>query len=166
MLKEILCGYHDPKVKADQVWVCLVFRKVAVAKPSATAALCDDLMRFHNAIDPLRVRTNWIIWLFQQRPNSPNPLLWSVISSVIFHSWDSWNSQITSTPKGGLYDYFNRVPPVLRINLPFISSTIFHSILRRQPSDQTCLERLHTATSSGHRMCCLRDTPREGAHPA
>ena len=46
--KEILCVYHDPRVKADQVWACLVFRKVAVAKPSATAALCDDLMRFHN----------------------------------------------------------------------------------------------------------------------
>ena len=39
--KEILCGYHDPKVKADQVWAYLVFRKVAVAKPpaAATAAL-------------------------------------------------------------------------------------------------------------------------------
>ena len=48
MLKEILCGYHDPRVKADQVWACLVFRKVAVAKPSATAALCDDLMCFHS----------------------------------------------------------------------------------------------------------------------
>ena len=47
--KEILCGYHDPKVKADHVCACLVFRKVAVAKPSATAALCDDLMRFHSA---------------------------------------------------------------------------------------------------------------------
>ena len=47
--KEILCGYHDPRVKADKVWACLVLRKVAVAKPSATAALCDDLMRFHSA---------------------------------------------------------------------------------------------------------------------
>ena len=34
MLKEILCGYHEPKAKADQVRACLVFRKVAVAKPS------------------------------------------------------------------------------------------------------------------------------------
>jgi len=31
--KDILCGYHEPKVKADQVWACLVFMKVAVAKP-------------------------------------------------------------------------------------------------------------------------------------
>ena len=43
MLKETLCGNQEPKVKADHVWACLVFRKVAVAKPSATAALCDDL---------------------------------------------------------------------------------------------------------------------------
>ena len=48
MLKEILCGNHDPKVKADQVCACLVFRKVAEAKPSDTAFLCDAFMRFHN----------------------------------------------------------------------------------------------------------------------
>ena len=47
--KEIFCGNHDPKVKADQVWGCLVFRKVAMAKPSATSALCEDFIRFHNA---------------------------------------------------------------------------------------------------------------------
>ena len=49
IVKEILCGNQLPKVKADQVWACLVFRKVAVVKPSATAALCEDFMRFHNA---------------------------------------------------------------------------------------------------------------------
>ena len=49
MLKEILCAYHDPKVKADQVRACLVFRKVAEAKPSVTAALCEDFIRFHSA---------------------------------------------------------------------------------------------------------------------
>ena len=49
MVKEILCGNQLPKVKADQVWACLVFRKVAVAKPSATAALCEEFMRFHSA---------------------------------------------------------------------------------------------------------------------
>ena len=49
MLKEIRCGNQDPKVKAVHVRTCLVFRKVAEAKPSAIAALCEDLIRFHNA---------------------------------------------------------------------------------------------------------------------
>jgi hypothetical protein len=31
MVKGTLCGNQLPKVKADQVWACLVFRKVAVA---------------------------------------------------------------------------------------------------------------------------------------
>ena len=48
MLKEILCGNQLPRVKADQVWACLVFRKVAAAKLSATAALCEALIRFHS----------------------------------------------------------------------------------------------------------------------
>ena len=56
MLKETLCGYHDPKVKADHAWACLVFRKVEDAKPSATSAL--QLAAFCAALILLDILSN------------------------------------------------------------------------------------------------------------